>query len=306
MNINACAINLLGYYAPEERSIPDNITYPGRNAAVMKAMNHAAQELFGKGKAWVRHDERGAVLYAPTPVTIALVTGSTAGTVTGWVAWMTGCTVVIDGMDIDNQIRNASATIRLKYPYSGATGTHTATVYHDSVEVATDVAEIHEPVRLNGRKMNPMPTPYPLAGGASIKDFRFHQHEPLVTSISIATTAATPTSYAIDAWSPDDATAPVLRLRVFPAPDRQYFLEYPVMQRPPVITDLASTSGLPIPFDKVESIYLPLAVAALRKSPFWRGIVGEETVAAGRQEALDALKEANPKKSTGARFVPIF
>lgn len=303
MNINACATNLLGYYAPEERSIPDNATYPGRNAAVMKAMNHASQELFGKGKPWVRHDERGAVLFAPAAVSIAVTTGSTAGAITGWLSWMAGCTIVIDGMSIDNQIRNASSTARLKYPYSGPSGTYAATVYHDSLEVDSDVFEIHEPVKLDGLNIGSLSTPSALAVRSS-SDFGFvGQRATVVTSSS---SAGKPVGYVIDSWSPDAAAPPLLRLRLFPAPADQHFLEYSVMLCPPQITDLSSTASLPIPFGNVESIFLPLAVAALRKSPFWRGIVGEDSVNEGHKAALEALTEANPKKTIAPRFIPIF
>ena len=47
MNIAECAANLLRYFSPEERSIPDSVTYPGRNAEVLTAINGAFQELFG-------------------------------------------------------------------------------------------------------------------------------------------------------------------------------------------------------------------------------------------------------------------
>lgn len=305
MTINEAAKNLLGYFSPEERTIPDSVTYPGRNAAVIKAMNHALQELFGKGGVWVRGDERGHVLYGPATVTIAVTTGSKTATITGWAAWMAGCSIVIDGAVVDNQIRNSGPPQVLKYPYSGTTGTKSAVVYHDSIEVDADVYEIHEPVKFNGRKILPMPGPSSLVSSRSGDDFGFTQSEPAV-STSVTGTASSPIAYAIDAWSPDAVTPPRLRIRLYPAPGDNGFLEFPVMISPPVVADLASTNVLPIPFNKSESIFMPMAVKALRQSPFWRGIVGEDMVDAADKTARDSLAGDNPNKNPAPRFVPPF
>ncbi|GAA5117180.1 hypothetical protein JIN84_17790 [Luteolibacter yonseiensis] len=303
MTINEAAKILLGYFAPEERSIPDASPYLGRNAAVAKAMNHALQELFGEGGAWVKKDERGHVLNAPAQITIAVTAGSKAATITGWQAWFAGCTIRIDGADIDNQIRNNSASAVLKYPYSGTSGSKSATVYNDSIEVDIDVAEVHQPVMLDNHQITPMPDAKSLVGTNPTEDFNFRRHETAIAT-SVAATAGTPVAYAIDTWSPDALTPPRLRMRFFPAPNQQHFVGYPVMLAPPVVSDLSSGNALPIPFGKSESIFLPMAVAALRKSPFWRGIVGEDTVSSGEADARRSLAEANPNKNPGPRFIP--
>lgn len=118
MTINEAATRLLAYFSPEERSIPDSATYPGRNAAVIGALNGALQHLFAKGGPWLRKDERGALLNAPAEITLSVTHGSASATVSaGWEDWMSGCSIVIDGHTADNQIRSlsnsgrASATI---------------------------------------------------------------------------------------------------------------------------------------------------------------------------------------------------
>jgi hypothetical protein len=83
MTINQAAVRLFGLFSPEERSIPDSVTYPGRNAAVAGALNGAFQRLFSKEGPWVRKDTRAALIYAPTAVTVAVTNGSTSATVTG-------------------------------------------------------------------------------------------------------------------------------------------------------------------------------------------------------------------------------
>lgn len=106
MTINEAAIRLFAYFSPEERSIPDSVTYPGRNAAVAGALSGALQLLFAKGGPWVRKDERGALLYAPTAITLSATNGSADATVTsGWQDWMEGCSIIIDGHTAENQIR---------------------------------------------------------------------------------------------------------------------------------------------------------------------------------------------------------
>lgn len=106
MTINEAAIRLFAYFSPEERSIPDSVTYPGRNAAVIGALNGALQLLFAKSGPWVRKDERGALLIAPTAITLSATNGSADATVTsGWQDWMEGCSIIIDGHTAENQIR---------------------------------------------------------------------------------------------------------------------------------------------------------------------------------------------------------
>jgi hypothetical protein len=99
---------LFGNFSPEERTVPDSVTYPGRNAAVMAAINGAIQEAYTRSPVWVHHAEFGVVLHAPTAVTISCVENSTAATINQFEAWMEGCAIVIAGHDIDNRIMEAT------------------------------------------------------------------------------------------------------------------------------------------------------------------------------------------------------
>jgi hypothetical protein len=71
---------------------------------------------------------------------------------------------------------------------------------------------------------------------------------------------------------------------------------------PPVVASLASTSELPIPYGFTESILVPIAVKKLRSCPFWRGMVADEEVEAGYQNALLLLGEGDPGKTSGFTF----
>lgn len=309
MNILACSQHLLTFLPPEERSIPDSELYPGRNAAVLKALNDAMQDLFGKGKPWMRQDERGMILHPPTLVSIELTNGSTAGTISAeqWQDRFSGCTIVITGSAVDNQIRNNSRTVRLKYPHEGETGTHTATVWQDSLEMATDTLEVHS-AHLDRRPMTPITSAGEYTRGNSEEDFGFHSVSPRPeTSLNrVSDMAGRPVGYTVETWSPDDVSPPRVRVRLFPAPSYSAFIDFSVMLTPPRLTDIASTAALPIPFGHIESTLLPIAVKKLRGSPFWRGIVADPEVEAAYQNALLLLAEADPKKRSGLRLRTLF
>jgi len=124
MTVHTIAQQLLTHFPPEQRSIPDSASYPGCNASVLQAMNGALQEMFTGSAPWVRKDERGALLHAPSvSVAIDVTYGSTLSTISAgtWQDWFSGCSIVIAGGSITNQIRNNSRQVILKFPYDGVT-----------------------------------------------------------------------------------------------------------------------------------------------------------------------------------------
>lgn len=300
MNITAAAARLLSNFSPEERAIPDNPIYPGRNAAVQAALNSALQDLFAKGKPWVRTDKRGAVLNAPTTVTIAVTNGSTAGTITGWASWMAGCSIVIDGAAVDNEIRNASASAVLRYPYSGTTGTKTALVYHDSITMGDDVLELHGEIRVDNRTLHLMTGPAAFAAIGATEDFGFPQ---TIADARIGVTAGLSIGYEVETWSPDGATAPVIRVRLYPAPAQAGFMSYSAMLVPPSVTDISSAGTLPIPYQFMESIFLPIATKKLRTCPFWRAATADQQIEDDYNNALRNLNESEPTMIQRPRFI---
>lgn len=108
MNTNEAAQILFTYFSPEERSIPDNATYPGRNAAVRKAMNDALQDLLSKGKPWCRSEERGTLINAPVNLSVKVTQGSPVAEIpeSEWRSWFRGCTLAIEGVSHDNQVKS--------------------------------------------------------------------------------------------------------------------------------------------------------------------------------------------------------
>lgn len=312
MTINAIAGQLLAHFSPEERSIPDAGTYPGRNAAVMLAMNGALQELYGKGSPWVRFDERGELLNAPARVSLVVTGGSRdIEVVSGWQEWMGGCTIVIDGSAVDNQLRLDEAVNVLKYPYEGVNATIGATVYHDCVTLPAEVMEVIRPVRV-GR----VPIGLMVSGDAPVfatepgdDDYGFHRRSVAGPSPTrVADLAERPLGYALETWSADAVSAPRVRMRLKPAAATPQQLDYRAMLAPPVVvTDLASTAELPVPHHFVESLFYPIARQRLSASPFFRADgMGLQEVARAYQEALALLESLNPQRESGARLVTVY
>ena len=306
MTIAEIATNLLLHFSPEERSVPDSVTYPGRNAAVLEAINGAFQECFGNGSPWLRWDERGALLKTPAAVTISVTEGSTSGTITGWAAWMEGCTIVIDGHDLDNQIRNGSSTAVLKYPYGGSTGSKNAMVYQDCIPLASDVLAVHQPVRINGTEI--LPRPSADVHGRSMQDYGAHLDfvEVPVVRQRASVAAGQPVSYWVETYTASDTADPTLRLRLGPANSKAGSIEYRAMLVPPVISSIASTSTLPIPFGFDQTIFLPIARQKLTACPFFRDQGGLEEIGRAYKQALELLNSLHPSKDQGITLRPRF
>jgi hypothetical protein len=303
MTIVQCATNLLTHFAPEERQIPDNPIYPGRNSAVLEAMNGALQECFGNASPWVRWDERGALLMPPAAVTVAVTNGSTAAAITGWQAWMSGCSIVIEGHDVDNQIRNGSASAVLKYPYGGASGTKGATVYQDAIPLGSDVLAIYSPVRADGTDVVPRASA-DVFSSRQTEDYGSHVDfvEVPVIRPRVAVSAGRPLSYWLETWSAGNTMAPSLRLRIGPANNRSGTLEYRCSLKPPALSSIAAAIALPIPFEFVQTIFLPIARQKLSGSPFFRYPSSMEEIGRAYGEALRLLSSLKPSKDDGIQF----
>jgi hypothetical protein len=307
MTINAIATRLLTHFSFEERAIPDSATYPGRNAAVLGAMNGAMQEMFDSSSLWLRQTKRGAILKAPATVNIALTNGSTAGVIDAgvWQDWFAGCTLIVSGSEYDNRITNAERNVVLMLPHEGASGTFPCTIYQDSVALATDVLGVFSPVRIDRRDIFPSETLDAFTSRSSEKDFGFsRQYSGNRIAPQAASTAGRPLTYDVVSWSPSSTTAPASRIRLYPAPDKAYSLDYEAKLLPPAITSLASTDTLPVPHQWIDSIFLPIAEKRLSASPFWQGIIGRDMLAANYTQALELLRSASPRKQRGMTLRP--
>lgn len=94
----------------------------------------------------------GLPVRAPVSITVAVTKYSEAVTVTGWQAWMAGCTCLIEGDTKYNRLLNVAAadSVRtLMRPYMGTTGTYSATVWADWLLLPENVRRVLMPVMLD-------------------------------------------------------------------------------------------------------------------------------------------------------------
>lgn len=297
MTTNQAAMRLLSYFSPEERSIPDSVTYPGCNAAVAGAINGALQRLFVNEGPWVRKDARAALVYSPAVVTANVTHGSTSAAISGWQDWMSGCLITIDG--VENRIKNDSASATLKIPYSGTTGTKPATVWCDAINIASDAIQVHDPVTFAGARLTPLPGHGSPASLATFRDYgqtaRLNESNP---TSGLVASAGRPHYHSLDTWTKDATTPVLLRLMLSPVPSVSGVVEYAVTLKPPVVSNLSATDDLPIPCGLDESVFMPMATMFLFDSPFFRGVSAPDSIVAKYQEALATIQKVNPKTAS--------
>lgn len=310
MTVNELALLLLADFSPEERAIPDAADYPGRNAWVKSSINGAIQEYWEKTGATTREDEVGGIIYAPTTVTIAVTEGSSDATIaTEYAPWMAGCSIVIVGHDIDNQIRNAETNgtgAVLKYPYGGTTGTVAALVYHDSLIIRNDVMQVLKPVRVDRQEIMPIANPGNF-GTRVYGDFGRNQHTYLIPLNSrVADTVGTICGYKVETYSPTVTGEPLNRMKLAPAPAYAGIIDYMAKLKPAPIVSLASSSTLPIPNQFVESILFPMARKRLSTCPFFSNLGAVAGIESAYQTALIDAAAMIPQGDTDRRMRAVY
>lgn len=307
MKIREIGELLLGNFPPETRGIPDGFDYPGRNASVVAAMNGAMQELYGDGSVWLRREERGYLVREPATIQLTVTKGSSAAvSSSGWESWMAGCTVSITEADYDNRFLNADSTaLRLMVEHSGPSGTVSATVWHDAVDIENDVMEVVRPVRFERQHLLPIPDEKLSPFLRHDQDYDFHRRSVVYNHESRAKHAqGRPVSYAVETWDPGSTEPPRTRLMLAPFPDRSGMLDLTTKLRPPVITDMTSEDTLPIPHGFEQSLFLPICQQRLKASPFYRSDPAKDReIERAYGEARRMLSSLNPRTNAGRNLV---
>lgn len=292
MTIHDCAKILIGHFPFEEREIPDNAEFPGRNASILAAMNAALQDCYSKQSPWVREDKVGEILRPPATVTITVTADSRTATITGWQSWMAGCTIVIEGHDVDNEVKGNAATTQLKYPYGGESGSKSATVYHDCITLDSTILLVVPPVRWNGS-----PVPSLMSGGSvgnplHLHDYGMHRNPQAITNIDprrAGDLVGRVWGVSVESHSITGQGPPVNRMRLSGSASTQGTLDFTAKIRPPDITNIQSTEEPPVPHGFAESVFLPIARQKLTASPFFRDQAGKEEIANADREARTIL-----------------
>lgn len=281
MNVVSIARRLLSYFPPEMRSIPDAQEYPGPNAAVLLAINAALQEVATLGAPWFGFDERQVTLRMPATVTVQLTEDSaTAYVETGWQAWMEGCAILIPGSLSSNRIRSAVEVpfglttrweLSLVGAHEGTTGPLACTIYHDAVSLGGDVVKLHSEVRLDGVPLTTTGDVRTDARRFPKVDFGFGETSPAAGKFSVGR----PVQYSVERWRTGSTSEARQVVRLAPAPDSRRVLHLRVSVVPPEVCMLSSKDDLPVPFQFVETTFLPICMFHLQTCPWFQPPTGD-------------------------------
>lgn len=197
-------------------------------------------------------------LPAPTVTTLTLTNGSTE--FTGFVPTDedTYCTIRIDGDPADNQIL-ANGT--LLFPFSGPTGTASATIYHDACLIPEPVEEIiDDPVNIDYRERltKDETRQFEMLSTVRLRQKQIRRPEHWWSEANAANQApgGAPSVFRVDTLPPELIR---LQVRVSMGPARISFQSI-----------LDGVSVLPVRHEHIELYLLPIARARLASSSMWR------------------------------------
>lgn len=246
--------------------------------AIITAINGAYLELFKDAPATISETEKGDVLRASTTITLAATQYSTTiSSVVTYASWMKGCTIRIGGDEFDNELINATTLAR---PYTGSTGSVSATVYADCIPLS-GVSHVMPPVRILGfASMRMVDTREAFIdsignarrrGGESSGDYDGQAY-----GTDINKTSGEPTTAFVDTRFSETETGLQKFLRFNRIPDRVMSVNYRAKLLPPTYTlddlgddidvDEAATS---MPLDGLSSILYAIARKRISGDPLF-------------------------------------
>jgi hypothetical protein len=240
-------------------------------AAILQCLVKTQMEIYSRApNTWVSEVPRAEVIKAPTNVTLTVTQDAKNITFAGFQAWMLGCTIIIAGDTAQNQLtQDGSATTSLVKPFNGPSGVTTAIVYHDSIDLGSDVFRIGSPVMLDQH--------WELAPVDTTRDLQWAQ-----PGVFQGIGPYYGTSYGINQGFASDRlrtqdkrilqpfafrvgrvfgynVKQTCKLSLSSLPDTRYGIDYPA-QVVPLITSLADTTRPEyLPFGYDETIFVPWA-----------------------------------------------
>lgn len=236
---------------------------------ILDAINGALQTLHSLAPPDSKITVVSLSVAAPRTVSVGVVNGSPEVTIATFDAEDRWRTIRIAGDDIDNQVIGATS---LLHPYGGATGTVSATIYGDAVE---------------------LPEPYiELVGDPTVLETRddLISFRPLVFR-NMDRRIGHPRFYWVESNARNqNPTAPAV-IRFDPMPDKLYRMQCRASLAPAKVTfaDLISPGPtVPLRAEHIESYLIPLCRSTLTHSKSW---MNKDDIAATRAEAKDAKSE---------------
>jgi hypothetical protein len=297
--------DLIGYLGNEPGTGPAD-----EDLRILQAINAAMQDVYTSGPEFVR-ETRVALRFAqPQTVTFGATQGSTATTGTPFAASMVGCTIRINGEDVDNEI--VSPTSVLVPILQGSSSNFSGTVYFDSAQLPPNVIKVSGNVFIDDtpRELKP----FQFKENQLWKQYPIWMWDPYCTNRASLIVRSRP-AYPVGYWvEPMQANSPAslfsLRLRIWPVPEQPHVVKLIAETSAPqlVLTDLEIGSPtpaniLPIPGGLHETVLLPLARFRLSSYPHFLPTKRELVIAEG-QTALDNLRKIRPQQQSGATLRP--
>lgn len=244
---------------------------------ILDAINGSIQLLDSFSSHEARTTTASLYLAAPATVSLGMTNGSAVITGHAFVADDLYKTIRIDGDSIDNQI---IAESELLHPYTGSTGTATATIYSDAVTIPEPYGEmVGDPRILETRRLL---TRWPAASQS-----RWDQIKRI----------GEPLHYDVEPNARNQSPPAPSVLRLDALPQRAYRLQSLFTLAPArvLLADLL-TSGADLPFraEHIELYLLPVARGKLSTSDRWKNNGTRSSVAAAGAKAEQDYKVRGP------------
>jgi hypothetical protein len=250
----------------------------GLSAMAIRELNAVLQQIYSllPDTFWRESDPRSTQLRAPATVSVTVVNGAKSITfISGWQSYMEGCTIVIAGDPAHNRlVMDTAASATLWLPYDGASGTVSATVYHDAVTIE-DAEQVIGPVMLLDHwELVPVASERarqimdPGTGTIASGDNWLSGLYGLFPLLDYKRNIGTPTGFLVAPAPYFTGKKVVLRLLLTALPDIAYRLTYKVKGLPPTaVDDWDDDRTWLVPYGYTESIVIPMILWRLAKHP---------------------------------------
>lgn len=273
---------------------------------VLSVMNYALQVMRRREPGEEKQQNLGAYLHAPTTVSFTVTNGNAAiSSFSGYQPWMAGCTVRVNGDSQDNELTSATLMAR---PFVGTSGTTSAIVYGDAVQLDETISDVCVPVSL--------PNQAPLIACTDRMTFMRLSGYPMICNPSgsaygypffwfVQKVVSRPLAWFLEGAYQAGTNYVPRRIRVAPMPDQNYSLAFRANINPTrlQLTDLQnedfSDPGIliPVPDDQFESLFEPIALKQLSGKPPFKNSDCLPQIEAAYLQAIATLKSLNPMQA---------
>lgn len=260
----------------------------------------ALQELFAKRPESFKQ-RIGATIQAPKSESVLLTAGSTTADFSAFGRDIRGASVKISGAF--NQVRPAVASpgSELLMPWTGATGTHTVTVYGDSILVDNPVLG---DVQLEGYgPLKPVPDRATLT--AARDEYRISDYGMRPPTIARRRFSGMPEVWWAETASIAGST-PQIYLHFAPLPEREYRVTFDLLVNPVNMEEIDLSDdayALPVPDDFVDSIVIPYVLQRWTGSPWFRNNDAKPEIGRQYKTAAGLLADWSPQIQQGAQII---